>query len=114
MRDTLRFLDLAPEETNVDVAKATSYFRWQHGLQCGRPVKEIIGHCRPTIFSHPCEIMYHSRRLCYKGGYLGYPFHDKVCMLDLETGERSTWANSYERGIYSFELSDRYLIVLEI
>lgn len=86
-------------------ADAMTYFRWQHGLQTGRPQEDIFPWSEPQ--REPFDIWYHSRRL-FNDTTPG----DGLEMLDLGTGEKSTWIGE-EALIDSCEIlvSDRYVAV---
>jgi len=109
LRETLTFLglDLEGVSTDVALADAMSYFQWRHNLQYARPIKKIFLPWPASFTSLPAKIQCRSRRLCCnmpKGGRAG--------MLNLETGEKSTWALSGKlTQIVDFlKLSDRYLV----
>lgn len=108
LRPALESLGLDDKDVAAD--SATTYIRWQHGLQCGRPVKKIF-----IPLSEPLNeyYMYKSRRLCH-GKYSS----NKVEILDLETGQRSSWVDNEVGEIeggnhsYHFALFDDYLVCM--
>ncbi|KAL1996816.1 hypothetical protein VTN49DRAFT_7681 [Thermomyces lanuginosus] len=107
LRQTLAFLNI--DRADIPVTDAKAYFRWQHGLQYGQPVKRIfLPWTEPPRV--PNEIAYHSRRLvCHNEGV------KKVEMLDLETGQRSAWVEEDAGEDEDWEellTSDRYVALL--
>lgn len=105
MRQSLEFLDLDDKDVAAD--DATTFLQWQHRLQYARPVKKGFFSWEkfPRV---PYSVKYHSRRL----GCVAPPPSPIVQMLDLETGEMSTWTDEESSTILSeFFLSDRYLII---
>lgn len=97
------------DRADIPVTDAKAYFRWQHGLQYGQPVKRIfLPWTEPPRV--PNEIAYHSRRLvCHNEGV------KKVEMLDLETGQRSAWVEEDAGEDEDWEellTSDRYVALL--
>lgn len=111
MRETLSFLGLDREGVNTEkaITDAMSYFRWRYGLEHARPVKKIFLPW-PTHFADLTLKKVHcgSRRLCYN-----IPLSNKAVILNLETGEKSTWTSSGQLTRYFdfFWLSDRYLLI---
>ena len=105
MRQTLAFLSM--ESTDVASADVATYFRWRHGLQCGRPVKKIFLPWSRRESIMPADFVYHSRRLFYRSLY-GY----EIEMLDLETGRRSTWVeeDAQHEGLFRLLASDCYAV----
>lgn len=97
LRRTLEFLGLGGKDVAIEDAK--TYFRWAHGLQCGRPVKKSF-----TPFSRPGRLFrdpeYHSRWLYY------YIFECKFEVLGLETG--LIWSATANL-LWHFPLFDHYL-----
>lgn len=91
-----------------------SYFRWQHGLRCGRPVKKIFLPWPAESSRLPAEIKCHSRRLYYR-----YWDREDIEMLNLETGERSIWSpdtrdSKVINSLTQFTLSGRYLVLVTV
>ncbi|KAL1994047.1 hypothetical protein VTN49DRAFT_2716 [Thermomyces lanuginosus] len=56
LRRTLAFLNI--DGANVAASDAVTYFRWQHGLQCARPVKKIFLPWSQTLRMQ--KVAYHS------------------------------------------------------
>lgn len=104
LRQSLAFLNVEGiDETSVD---ATDYFRWQHGLQSGRPVKKLF---LPWTESElgVSDIWYHSRRLFYRT----FAAND-LEMMDLVTGERSKLVKEEELNAdVEILISDCHVIV---
>ncbi|KAL1993228.1 hypothetical protein VTN49DRAFT_3177 [Thermomyces lanuginosus] len=91
-----------------DVANAMVYFRWQHALEYGRPVKKLfLPWSKPLMPFDSRMVSYHSRRLFYQAGH-----SDRVEMLDLETGERLLCPQELsEHTTPEFRVSDYYVVV---
>ncbi|KAL1990764.1 hypothetical protein VTN49DRAFT_6603 [Thermomyces lanuginosus] len=104
LHQTLEFLGL--KNANAAVSDAITYFRWEHGLRSARPVKKIF--LPWSTPRRPQEVFYHSRRLCYRVSDRSNEVH----MLDLETGERSTWSDEARDVSGSIGLSDRFLAMI--
>ena len=62
MRRTLAFLGLDGKDVAAD--DAMKFFRWQHNLQCGRPLKKSFFDWPESVIMFG-RAMYNSRRLCY-------------------------------------------------
>lgn len=98
------------------------YFRWLHGLQSARPIKKVFlqwpNEYEPRDLEHSPELpwplldnryefeegalfygyAYHSRRLACIIPTIPGNGSDMVVVLDLETGQKSVWANVVEGG----------------
>lgn len=109
LRQTLAFLGLDLEGITTDVAMANAmrYFRWQYGLQHARPVKKIFVPWPAQWPNVPDKVLYHSRRLCYI-----LPYSNEVELFNLDTGERSNWTGSKTGLLHHFSISDRYLVMV--
>ncbi|KAL1995645.1 hypothetical protein VTN49DRAFT_1832 [Thermomyces lanuginosus] len=106
--ETFEFLGLEEMDKNVMAADATNYFRWRAGLLNVKPVKKVFLPWPERLPRVPYSIQYHSHQLCYN--VWG---HNEVEMLNLETGETSTWADP-ERSLpaHNIRLSDRHLVIV--
>lgn len=108
-RDFFTFLGLDLKGRDLTDADAMCYFRCQHGLQCGRPVKKFFlpwSADLPPIMLE--DVHCDSRRLCYQ-----IFSTEEFQMLNLETGKRSMWTKS-EGTKYHPILSDRYLVLISM
>lgn len=111
LRQTLAFLGLESKDVVVD--DAIIYFRWRHGLQCGRPVKKIVIR-RPKLYGNGGEYyLCHSQWLCH-----GILHRNGVDVLDLKTGNRLHLTDNqlprWDAGVLShgIDLSDRYFVFM--
>ncbi|KAL1992107.1 hypothetical protein VTN49DRAFT_4139 [Thermomyces lanuginosus] len=106
LRKTLTFLNI--ENTEVSAAEAITYFEWHHRLQYGRPVKKMsLPWTRRPGWDD--DVSYHSRRLCYRmKRAVG------VEVLDLETGEKSSWTvdKEFANNDWKLRLSDHYVLII--
>lgn len=93
---------------NVSASDAMKYFRWQYGLQCGRPVRKSFLSWPSDLAERPAEVCYSSARLCYR-------FHtNNVQILDLRTGKISIWTEEDAGDIADWEIrvSDSFVVLL--
>lgn len=108
----LAFLDLKRTGVERTATDAMFYFRWQRGLQYGRPVKKVFLPWEPRN-DRPQRVIYRSRRLARvrhdDGDYRGL-----VKILNFETGQKLSWALNEEGPTYIADilLSDRYVAVV--
>lgn len=106
LRRTLEFLNI--DGSDVSAAEEMTYFRWQHGLLYGEPVKKLFLPW-PVTPSMPETISYRSRRLCYR-----MKNAREVELLNLESGEKLIWTGS-ERLVndhWDLRVSDRYAVII--
>ncbi|KAL1992106.1 hypothetical protein VTN49DRAFT_4138 [Thermomyces lanuginosus] len=106
LRKTLALLNI--ENTEISSAEAITYFQWHHRLQYGRPVKKMFFPWAVTP-GWGDDVSYHSRRLCYR-----MKCAVGVEMLNLETGEKSSWTLDEELANVHWELrlSDRHVLIV--
>ncbi|KAL1974212.1 hypothetical protein VTN31DRAFT_5772 [Thermomyces dupontii] len=84
-----------------------TYFRWEHGLQCFRPLKKWF---IPWSLSGPGfkPVVYNTRQLSYD------TWGSSVHVYNLETAETSRWSDEQVSAIHAFWqhfVSDRYLVL---